>query len=99
MSLRYLAPLGILAAVALAVSVAVQPAAAQALTSASVRGTTGNSTPLRTPWGDPDLQGVWTNTTLTPLERPDNVAGREVFTDAERTERDAQAAHTLERLP
>ena len=24
----------------------------------------------RTPWGDPDLQGVWTNETITPFERP-----------------------------
>ena len=23
---------------------------------------------FRTPWGDPDLQGIWTNTTTTPLE-------------------------------
>ena len=27
--------------------------------------------PPETPWGDPDLQGVWTNATLTPLERSD----------------------------
>src|SRR3954467_9347917 len=25
---------------------------------------------MRTPWGDPDLQGIWNNVTLTPLERP-----------------------------
>ena len=24
----------------------------------------------RTPWGDPDLQGVWTGSTVTQLERP-----------------------------
>ena len=24
----------------------------------------------RTPWGDPDLQGIWNNATITPLERP-----------------------------
>ena len=24
----------------------------------------------RTPWGDPDLQGIWIGSTLTPLERP-----------------------------
>src|SRR2546427_3929643 len=98
MSLRYLAPLEILAAVTLAVSVAVPPVAAQAPTSASVRGTTGISTAVRTPWGDPDLQGVWTNTTVTPLERPESVARKEVLTDEERAELDAQAAHTLERL-
>ena len=85
MSLRHLAPVGVLAAVTLVVSVAAQPVAAQ--------------TPPRTPWGDPDLQGAWTNTTLTPLERPDNVAGRQVLTEAERTNLDAQAADTLARLP
>jgi hypothetical protein len=25
---------------------------------------------LRTPWGDPDLQGIWTDEASTPLERP-----------------------------
>ena len=39
--------------------------------------------PLRTPWGDPDLQGIWTNTTTTPLERPDDLAGKAVLTDEE----------------
>src|SRR4029079_12285226 len=33
-------------------------------------------TPPRTPWGDPDLQGVWDYRTITPLERPQNMAGR-----------------------
>ena len=33
----------------------------------------------RTPDGQPDLQGFWTNSTYTPLERPDNVTG-EFFT-------------------
>ena len=36
-----------------------------------------------TPWGDPDLQGVWDFRTLTPLERPDELAGKDVFTDEE----------------
>jgi hypothetical protein len=26
---------------------------------------------LRTPWGDPDLQGIWTEEFDTPLERPE----------------------------
>ena len=26
---------------------------------------------LRTPWGEPDLQGIWTEEFDTPLERPD----------------------------
>ena len=30
----------------------------------------------RTPWGDPNLQGSWSNATTTPLERPAKYAGR-----------------------
>jgi hypothetical protein len=38
----------------------------------------------RTPDGQPDLQGYWTNATFTPLERPAELAGKEFFaTEAE----------------
>ena len=37
----------------------------------------------RTPWGDPDLQGSWDFTTITALERPANVGGREFYTESE----------------
>jgi len=37
----------------------------------------------RTPDGHPDLQGIWTNATLTPLERPANLEGKATLTDAE----------------
>jgi hypothetical protein len=37
----------------------------------------------RTSWGDPDLQGTWTNNSNTPFERPTEFAGRERLTDAE----------------
>jgi len=40
----------------------------------------------RTSWGDPDLQGVWDYRTLTPLERPRDLAGKEVFTEEEAAE-------------
>jgi hypothetical protein len=40
----------------------------------------------RTAWGDPDLQGIWTNNTNTPFERPPEFAGRERLTDAELAE-------------
>jgi hypothetical protein len=33
--------------------------------------------------GHPDLQGVWTNATLTPLERPADLAGKATLTDTE----------------
>ena len=37
----------------------------------------------KTPWGDPDLQGTWSNQTLTPLERPREFANKPVLTEAE----------------
>jgi hypothetical protein len=40
------------------------------------------STP-KTPWGEPDLQGTFSNRTITPFERPANVNGREFFTPQE----------------
>jgi hypothetical protein len=55
---------------------------------AAAKGTAAKSTaakpyaPPRTPDGQPDLQGFWTNSTYTPLERPDNVT-KEVYTPAE----------------
>ena len=56
-------------------------------------------TAFRTPWGDPDLQGTWTNTTTTPMERPSELAGREVLTDEERAEFDADAIRNADRPP
>jgi hypothetical protein len=37
----------------------------------------------RTPDGQPDLQGVWTNATLTPFERPAQLAGKATITEQE----------------
>jgi hypothetical protein len=41
---------------------------------------------LKTPWGHPDLQGRWSNATLTPLERPSELGAKEFFTDDEAEE-------------
>jgi hypothetical protein len=49
----------------------------------------------RTAWGHPDLQGVWTNTTTTPLERLPEAADKQVLTDEER---EALARKVAERL-
>jgi hypothetical protein len=38
---------------------------------------------LRTPDGHPDLQGTWSFATITPMERPANLAGKEFFTEQE----------------
>ena len=55
--------------------------------------------PERTSWGDPDLQGVWTNRTTTPLERPNEYEGRTVLSDEERADLDAQAEANRDRPP
>jgi hypothetical protein len=43
---------------------------------------------LKTPWGEPDLQGIWTDETDTPLQRPAKYANQEFFTPAQRAELD-----------
>src|SRR5580704_9352833 len=43
---------------------------------------------LKTPWGEPDLQGIWTVETDTPFQRSPKYANREFFTEAERAEFD-----------
>jgi hypothetical protein len=46
----------------------------------------------RTADGHPDLQGVWTNATLTPLERPERLRDRAFLTEDEVEALEAQAA-------
>jgi hypothetical protein len=55
------------------------------------------SQPLLTPWGEPDLQGIWTDETSTPLQRPAQYANQEFFTDEQRAELDRQRAGLLGR--
>src|SRR5262245_61714689 len=45
----------------------------------------------RTPWGDPDLQGLWSNQTSTPLQRPDALRDKETLTSDEAEEREEAA--------
>ena len=53
-----------------------------ALVALAPAGVAGQDTP-RTPWGDPDLQGTYTNRTITPLERPESVGDKAFLTDEE----------------
>jgi len=64
-------------AAAQALNVAAKPAPSPAAAAA----TAGSS--LRTQAGQPDLQGYWTNTTVTPLERPKDLADKASFTPEE----------------
>jgi hypothetical protein len=74
------------------VSMMSRPVAGQAPSSGSrPAARAAGSTAPRTPWGEPDLQGIWSYATLTPLERPVNQAGRERLTDDEVAALDREA--------
>jgi len=61
-------------------------------------GTTATAGPAaKTAWGDPDLQGIWTDEFQTPLQRAAKYANKELFTDEERAELDRQRAAILRR--
>ena len=52
-----------------------------------------------TPWGDPDLQGTWSNQSPVPLERPAALANKPFFTKAEAAEAEKNAlASTLKNV-
>jgi hypothetical protein len=52
---------------------------------------------LKTPWGEPDLQGIWTDEYDTPLQRPAKYATQEFFTQAQRAELDRERAAMIAR--
>ena len=101
MAQRCLVSVGTLTA--LTVALATIPVAGQAPSSVPI--TTGTAakkpyTPLRTPDGQLDLQGFWTNATYTPLERPKNVT-KELYTpeEAARAEKEAAAREAEQTEP
>lgn len=85
---RFLTPRVVMAVVVIAAAYALMPVFAQ--TGA------GNYEPLRTPWGDPDLQGVWTSNAVTgvPVEQP-----KETLTAADIERRDRAAALRKQQEP
>jgi hypothetical protein len=46
----------------------------------------------RTPWGDPDIQGIWNNVTLTPLERPAEFKDKATLTPREAADYERRVA-------
>src|ERR1700730_74220 len=86
---RFLASLGGVAAVVIAVAwLAPVPVAGQAGAAAAKTTTGANAGALpRTPWGDPDLQGMWETQARTPMERPAEFGTREFMTEAEAADR------------
>ena len=71
-------------------AVPVMAVVAPILAATSVAGQTTPSETARrradippTAWGDPDLQGIWSSSGATPMERPDRYQGRETLSDEE----------------
>jgi hypothetical protein len=75
------------------ITVAIAAAAASAVISVSVTQTqaqapAASGTAPKTAWGEPDLQGIWTDESDTPMQRPAKYANQEFFTEAQRAELD-----------
>src|SRR5437879_4683847 len=89
---QFLASVGLRAAAIVIVLLVAVPVASQTppppKTTAAAKTTA--VTKWRTAWGDPDLQGSWTNANTTPLQRPAKCAGRAFLTPEERAEQDRQ---------
>src|SRR5215831_9469948 len=76
----------IAAVVSAAMSLSVSRSSAQAPAPAQVK----EGVTLKTPWGDPDLQGIWTDEFDTAFQRPPRYANQEFFTEAQRQELDKE---------
>jgi hypothetical protein len=73
-------------------------AAASAVISAPIASTPAQAPAgqaLKTPWGEPDLQGIWTDEFDTPFQRPAKYANQEFFTEAQREELDQERSALL----
>jgi hypothetical protein len=87
---RFLALSGAVALVIAVVSPATVRVAGQAPSSARTTAAAKTETAFRTPWGAPDLQGTWDNSTITPLERPKQFEGKEFLTREEAAKHEAE---------
>jgi hypothetical protein len=65
--------------------------------SVNLRSAATNGGAPRTAWGEPDLQGIWTNEFDTPLQRASRYGTREFFTEEERAELDKERVELLGR--
>jgi hypothetical protein len=72
----------------IAIAAAAAAAAAAVVVSVSATRTSAQAPSLKTPWGEPDLQGIWTDENDTPLQRPAKYANQEFFTPAQRAQLD-----------
>ncbi len=98
MRTRLLKPIGV-AAVLMAVLVFLKPAEVAVADQAPTASVTAPAAApvLKTPWGEPDLQGIWTDESDTPLQRSAKYANQEFFTEAQRAELDKERSALLSR--
>src|SRR5260370_12596666 len=68
-----------------------------ALAQAPAKSGAGQDSTVKPPWGEPDLPGIWTDETDTPLQRPPKYANQEFFTAAQREELDRERSALLRR--
>jgi hypothetical protein len=80
------------ATVSAVVSASIKPVQAQAPAASGALAAASQ----KTPWGEPDLQGIWTDEFDTPLERSAKYANQEFFTEAQRQELDKERTALLE---
>ena len=83
--------------VAVALAVGVIASSIATVSTAQTRHS-GGAAP-RTPWGAPDVQGIWTGSTLTPLERPAEFAGKTMLTAEEAAALEKRARERNAREP
>jgi hypothetical protein len=76
--------------VTFAIAAAVGAAISMPVTRTSAQAPAASATVLKTPWGEPDLQGIWTDEFDTPFQRPPKYANQEFFTEAQRKEIDKE---------
>ena len=95
---RFLTSIGVVAVITV-MSLSLTTVLGQAPTANPKTGTATNTTapPVKTIWGEPDLQGIWTDDYQIPLQRPAKFAGKAFFTEAELAELDRQRAAILRR--
>ena len=88
---------GSMIAVALAGAAVAALSVPPAMAQAPVKSSAAQDSAVKTPWGEPDLQGIWTDETDTPLQRPPKYANQEFFTAAQREELDRERSALLRR--
>jgi hypothetical protein len=86
-----------LCVLALVVVAASMLAAQGQVTSPPASPTAAGWTPPKTPWGDPDLQGIYNYGTSTPLQRPQQVGDQQVLSDEDAEVLEAEIARRLDR--